>query len=71
MDIRKLLLPFSLLFAVTLAVKAENVSMEDDSLMLAKGVCADTCIAKPDTILSAAKPDTIVKKKSLLTRFLD
>ena len=68
MDIRKLLLPFSLLFAVTLAVKAENTSMRNDSLMLAKQPCAETYA---DTTLSNAQPDTTIKKKSFFTRFLD
>ena len=68
MDIRKLWLPFSLLFAVTLAVKAENTSMRNDSLMLAMQPCAET---NADTTLSNAQPDTTIRKKSFFTRFLD
>ena len=61
MDMRKLLFLFSLLFAVTSTVKAENTCMRSDSLMQEKALCDD----------SITRPDTVIKKKSLFTRFLD
>ena len=52
---------FSLLFAVTFNVKAEDTGMRNDTLMLNMALCGD----------SVAQADTTLKKKSLFTRFLD
>ena len=61
MDKIKMLFLFSLLFAVTFNVKAEDTGMRNDTLMLNMALCGD----------SVAQADTTLKKKSLFTHFLD
>ena len=56
MDIRKLLLPFSLLFVLSLTARAENVIVSMDTLTTTESSCADT---------------VVVKKRSWVNRFLD
>ena len=50
MDKIKMLFLFSLLFAVTFNVKAEDTGMRNDTLMLNMALCGDS-VAQSDTTL--------------------